>query len=152
MAALTIELKRARPGDEHLIARVYRPARMAAMPWLPVCHTPEEDLAFFRLVMIAQQHTELVYADGVLAGVFTSAPGWIEQFYLLEPYWRRGIGSMLIRREMERQDTLQLWTFTRNARAIAFYASHGFTEAERTDGSDNEEREPDIRFVWSRQS
>lgn len=120
------------------------------MPWLPVCHTPEEDLAFFRTVMIEEQNTDLIYSDGALAGVFTSAPGWIEQFYLLEPYWRRGIGSHLLRREMVRQSRLQLWTFARNHRAIAFYLAHGFVEAERTDGSTNEEREPDIRFVWSR--
>ena len=147
---MRIDLERARPGDEHLIARVYRPARQSAMPWLPLCHTPEEDLEFFRNVMIEQQDTDLIYVDGDLAGVFTSRPGWIEQFYLLQPYWRRGIGSHLIRREQGRQDALQLWTFTRNARAIAFYAHHGFTQAEQTDGSTNEEKEPDIRFVWSR--
>lgn len=120
------------------------------MPWLPVCHTPEEDLEFFRTVLIEQQNTDLIYSDGALAGVFTSSPGWIEQFYLLMPYWRLGIGSRLLRREMERQSTIQLWAFARNSRAIAFYQAHGFVEAERTDGSTNEEREPDIRFVWSR--
>jgi hypothetical protein len=29
-----------------------------------------------------------------------------------------------------------------------FYLRHGFTEAERTDGQRNDEREPDIRYVW----
>lgn len=120
------------------------------MPWLRVCLTPEEDLVYFRTVMIGQQDTDLIYTDGILAGVFTSAPGWIEQFYLMETHWRRGIGSHVLRREMERQNHLQLWTFERNTRAIAFYESHGFAESERTDGSTNEEREPDIRFVWSR--
>jgi len=120
------------------------------MPWLRVCLTPEEDLVYFRTVMIGQQDTDLIYADGNLAGIFTYTPGWIEQFYLIETHWRRGIGSHVLRREMERQSQLQLWTFAGNTRAIAFYESLGFTEAERTDGSSNEEREPDIRFVWSR--
>jgi hypothetical protein len=26
---------------------------------------------------------------------------------------------------------------------------HGFVEVKRTDGSDNEERAPDIQYVWS---
>jgi hypothetical protein len=30
-----------------------------------------------------------------------------------------------------------------------FYRRHGFAVAETTDGSRNEERAPDIRFVWS---
>jgi hypothetical protein len=29
-----------------------------------------------------------------------------------------------------------------------FYERHGFVEAERTDGRRNEERAPDIRYVW----
>jgi hypothetical protein len=32
--------------------------------------------------------------------------------------------------------------------ARRFYQQHGFVPAEFTDGSGNEEREPDIRFRW----
>ena len=32
--------------------------------------------------------------------------------------------------------------------ARAFYARHGLVELERTDGSGNEERAPDLRMAW----
>jgi ribosomal protein S18 acetylase RimI-like enzyme len=44
---------------------------------------------------------------------------------------------------------LQLWTFQVNTPACRFYERHGFVEAGRTDGSGNEEREPDVRYSWS---
>ena len=43
---------------------------------------------------------------------------------------------------------LRLWVFERNDRARSFYAHHGFTEVERTDGSGNEEKEPDVLLRW----
>jgi ribosomal protein S18 acetylase RimI-like enzyme len=41
------------------------------------------------------------------------------------------------------------YTFQRNARARAFYESQGFRIIKMTDGSRNEEREPDIRYGWA---
>ncbi len=38
--------------------------------------------------------------------------------------------------------------FDSNAGAQRFYARHGFGEVRRTDGSDNEEREPDVEMAW----
>jgi hypothetical protein len=43
---------------------------------------------------------------------------------------------------------LRLWVFERNSGARAFYARHGFAEVTRTDGSGNEEREPDVLLGW----
>jgi hypothetical protein len=47
-----------------------------------------------------------------------------------------------------RPDGLMLWTFQRNARARQFYEARGFVAAELTDGSRNEEREPDALYRW----
>jgi GNAT superfamily N-acetyltransferase len=49
----------------------------------------------------------------------------------------------------ERPDGLRLWTFASNLRAQRFYERHGFVEAQRTDGRGNEERAPDILYVWA---
>jgi hypothetical protein len=35
--------------------------------------------------------------------------------------------------------------------AIAFYKNNGFSLVETTDGSDNEEGEPDARYSWNAQ-
>lgn len=51
---------------------------------------------------------------------------------------------------MKGQDVLQLWAFQRNLRAIKFYERHGFRLVRETDGSGNEEREPDALYAWNR--
>ena len=40
-------------------------------------------------------------------------------------------------------------SFASNLPVQQFYVKHGFTEVERTDGAGNEERAPDIRYVWA---
>lgn len=47
-------------------------------------------------------------------------------------------------------DRRQLWTFQRKARARRFYKARGFVAVEQTDGSRNEEKEPDVRYLWTR--
>jgi len=61
-----------------------------------------------------------------------------------------GIGSLLLGCAKEEMDEIRLWTFQRNAGARAFYQRHGFTAEEETDGTDNEEREPDVLYHWRR--
>jgi len=47
---------------------------------------------------------------------------------------------------------LKLWTFQRNTNARRFYEKHGFIADRMTDGMGNEEREPDMRYVWKQKS
>jgi chorismate mutase len=47
-----------------------------------------------------------------------------------------------------RPDGFCLWVFESNAPARRFYARRGLVELERTDGSANEERSPDVRLAW----
>jgi hypothetical protein len=47
-----------------------------------------------------------------------------------------------------RPDGLTLWTFQRNAPARRFYEARGFVGSVFTDGSRNEEREPDALYTW----
>jgi ribosomal protein S18 acetylase RimI-like enzyme len=64
-----------------------------------------------------------------------------------------GIGSGLVElAKRERPDGLRLWTFASNTGAQRFYEAHGFVEAQRTDGRDNEEGAPDILYVWEGQA
>jgi hypothetical protein len=44
---------------------------------------------------------------------------------------------------------LQLWTFQRNTNAIRCYRARGFQVVRETDGSGNEEREPDVLMGWT---
>jgi chorismate mutase len=47
-----------------------------------------------------------------------------------------------------RPDGFALWVFVSNAPARGFYHRRGLVELEHTDGSDNEERAPDVRMAW----
>lgn len=116
------------------------------MPWLPVLHGPDEDLAFFG----DQIRSSLgwgVECGGGLAGFALAHDGWLDHLYIA-PEWRgQGAGSALLAEALASSDgALQLWAFARNEPAIAFYAAHGFAVVEQTDGSGNEEREPDVRM------
>jgi GNAT superfamily N-acetyltransferase len=75
---------------------------------------------------------------------------WIDQLYVDPAFTGRGLGSLLIELAKScRPAGLQLWTFATNTGAQRFYLRHGFNVAETTDGSGNEEKAPDMRFVWT---
>ena len=77
------------------------------------------------------------------------ADDWVDQLYVAPEWTGNGLGSRLIEvAKRRRPGGLQLWTFQSNLGAQRFYERHGFSDAERTDGSGNEEGEPDVRFVW----
>jgi GNAT superfamily N-acetyltransferase len=63
----------------------------------------------------------------------------------------RGVGTELLDIAKGVCHRLQLWTFQRNAPARRFYEARGFMLIEETDGARNEEREPDARYLWTRQ-
>ncbi len=74
----------------------------------------------------------------------------LDQLYVMPEEQGSGAGSALLEkvRELSPRE-LSLWTFHRNAPARAFYERRGFVAVEFTDGSGNEEREPDVRYEWT---
>ena len=61
----------------------------------------------------------------------------------------RGIGARLLSvAKRERPRGLRLWTFASNTAAQRLYERHGVVEIHRTDGQHNEERAPDILYIW----
>jgi GNAT superfamily N-acetyltransferase len=89
-------------------------------------------------------------ADGErIVGVMVLNGDLLSQLYL-DPEWRgRGLGDRFVTLAKERSPGgLSLWAFQVNKPAHRFYERHGFTAVEFTDGSGNEEREPDVRYVW----
>lgn len=75
----------------------------------------------------------------------------VEQLYSLPQCQRRGIGGRLLAFAKARSPSgLTLWVFQQNEAARDFYAAHGFVPERFTDGTDNEEHEPDVLLCWSR--
>ncbi|MEJ6388757.1 GNAT family N-acetyltransferase [Gymnodinialimonas ulvae] len=135
--------------DVPAIAVINRLARDKAMPWLPVLHSLEGDTRFFTRV-VAEQSFAVAEVDGDPVGFCAVQDGWIEQLYIHPDHQRQGLGSSLIAWAQDGAQALQLWAFEQNHAAQAFYAKHGFVEAERTDGRNNAEKTPDVRMTWTR--
>jgi putative acetyltransferase len=143
-----ITLRQAVADDIAEVAGLFARSRAAALPFLPVLHTAEEDLAFFGRALDSGLMT-LAEQSSLLLGFMVETPGWIDHLYLEPDQRGRGIGSMLLNRAKQRQERLELWCFADNLAGRAFYVTQGFAEIRRTDG-DNEEKLPDILFGWQR--
>ena len=137
-------------ADMDEAARVFRASFDQALPTLRGLHTPEEDRAFFRARLFATCEMWGAFAGGVMTGLIAFREGWIEQLYVLPGAQGRGIGTLLLKIAQHGIDHLQLWTFQRNANARRFYEARGFALVRETDGSDNEEKEPDALYRWTR--
>jgi GNAT superfamily N-acetyltransferase len=143
-------LRRAAAADADAVARVWLRSFAAALPSVRLAHSDDQVRTWIRSVVIDALETWLVTVDEVIVGMMALHDTDIDQLYL-DPQWRgRGIGDLLIAHaKSQRPEGLGLWTFQVNIPACRFYELHGFVEVTRTDGSRNEEHEPDIRLQWT---
>lgn len=143
-------LRRAVGGDAEAAADVYLRSYGAALPGVRRAHDDDGVRAWFRHVVVPECETWVAEdAAGALVGVMVLDEAGIDQLYLAPERRGCGLGDLFVAKAKQlRPDGLELWTFQVNESACRFYLRHGFTEAERTDGSRNEEREPDVRLVW----
>lgn len=117
----------------------------------PSRHTAEEDAAHFADV-VADPATEtwVAEAGGTVVGFVVMTPTWINDLFVHPRRQRQGIATALLDLVKSlRPDGFGLWVFETNLPARRFYARHGLVVTERTDGSGNEERAPDLRMEWS---
>jgi ribosomal protein S18 acetylase RimI-like enzyme len=141
-------LRRAHPDDAAAIAAVFAAAREEAMPWLPVLHTAEEDVAYFGRA-IADDEVWVAEVDGRIAGFAAIGKELLDHIYVHPAFQRRGIGEALLAQvKWSRPDGFRLWVFQRNERARRFYERAGMRVVELTDGARNEERTPDAQYEW----
>ena len=143
-------IRRLALADMDEAARVFRTSFDQALPTLKGLHTPEEDRAFFRAGLFATCEMWGAFAGGAMTGFIAFRGGWVDQLYVLAGAQGRGIGTSLLKIAQDAFDDLQLWTFQRNANARRFYEARGFGLIRETDGSDNEEKEPDALYLWRR--
>ena len=144
------EYRRLRLDETDAAARLHRVAGATIPGYDTTLHTPDEDRAFYRdRVFPAGPIWGAFEGDG-LVGHMALTQGWIEHLYVDPVRHGEGIGRRLIAIAQAEQEELQLWTFQANLRARRFYAANGFIEEELTDGSRNEERQPDVRLRWRR--
>ena len=87
-----------------------------------------------------------------MVGFIAFRDAWIDHLYVLTHVQGQGVGSALVQVAQEAFDELKLWTFQRNSKAREFYERKGFALVKQTDGSRNEEKEPDVLYRWRRSS
>ncbi|MDX8354609.1 GNAT family N-acetyltransferase [Cognatiyoonia sp. IB215182] len=143
-------LRAAKEADIAPIARIVGDWR-ADTPYIPDLHSREEDLAFIRGV-VASQDVVVAEEHGTVQGFIARDDDEISQLFLASAARGQGIGSALLSQMKARVAHLALWCFQANTGARRFYTRHGFKVAFMTGGQDNAERQPDIRYQWSRSS
>ena len=138
--------------DGSVVAPISRAARFEAIPDYPDLHTTEEDLAFYTREIETSQGLLAEDDDGRALGFVLWRDAMINHLYVAIGDQRRGVGSALLTAAVEAIDgpEVTLWMFRDNAKATAFYATHGFDVRAQTDGSGNEEGLPDRLLVLSR--
>jgi GNAT superfamily N-acetyltransferase len=137
------------PADAGGIARIMRTA-LASFDWMPVLHTPDEDLAFIGNQVLPNQIVTVAEAGEDIAGFIAVKGEWVEQLYLDPAFTGGGIGSRLLMRAVETMPVARLYCFQANSGARRFYERHGFQAEVFGDGSGNEESLPDILYVRRR--
>ena len=146
-----LTLRPATLEDAEPLATLYLTAREAAYPSIPRSVHPASQVRQWFRGRFDTPGTEVWLAarDDVPVGLLLLEDDWVHSLYVDPALVGRGIGSALLDLAKSlRPDGLGLWVFVSNAGARRFYARHGFGEVRQTDGSDNEEREPDVELAW----
>ncbi|MFI9265228.1 GNAT family N-acetyltransferase [Streptomyces werraensis] len=144
-----IVIRRAAGSDATAVAEVWLRSFTAALPGVRRAHTDDEVRAWIREVVVPGRETWVATVDDSVVAMMVREGNDLDQLYI-DPAWQgRGIGGRLVDVAKERSPSgLTLWTFQVNKVARRFYERHGFVPQESTDGLGNEEREPDVRYVW----
>ncbi|GHF03160.1 histone acetyltransferase [Streptomyces werraensis] len=144
-----IVIRRAAGSDAAAVAEVWLRSFTAALPGVRRAHTDDEVRAWIREVVVPGRETWVATVDDSVVAMMVREGNDLDQLYI-DPAWQgRGIGGRLVNVAKERSPSgLTLWTFQVNEVARRFYERHGFVPEESTDGLGNEEREPDVRYVW----
>ncbi|MER7076817.1 Ribosomal protein S18 acetylase RimI [Saccharopolyspora kobensis] len=142
-------LRPAAGSDATGMAEVWLRSFAAALPTVRRAHTDDEVRSWFAHVVVPNSECWVAEESGALLGLLVLDGPELDQLYLDPPHRGRGLGDQLVDlAKRRRPDGLELWTFQVNEPARRFYERHGFTAVEHTDGHRNEEREPDVRYVW----
>ncbi|GHG81454.1 GNAT family N-acetyltransferase [Streptomyces griseocarneus] len=142
-------VRRAADADAGAVADVWLRSFATALPQVRRAHTDAQVRAWITHVVVPSHETWVATVDDSVVGMMVLDGEDLDQLYVDPPLRGHGIGDRLVGLAKEHRPAgLSLWTFQVNGPARRFYERHGFVAAELTDGLRNEEREPDVRYVW----
>ena len=143
-----MNLRPAIAEDAPAIAVLLRTTFRVSLLFLPELHSAEEDLNFVARRMLPSSTVWVAEDGAALAGFIAYRADWIDHLYVAPGRQGQGLGPMLLEKALESGEPRQLWTFQQNDQARRFYESRGFEAVEFTDGAGNEEKTPDVRYLW----
>ena len=144
-----VAIRRAGSNDAQAVADLWLASFKATYPF-PPAHPDDEVGRWVRDEVVTREETFVaVEPDGSVVGVMSLTGDEIDQLYVRPERVDQGIGSRFVELAKERRPGgLALYTFQVNERARRFYERHGFAVDRFGTGDGNEERQPDVRYVW----
>jgi ribosomal protein S18 acetylase RimI-like enzyme len=138
-------------ADAARVAKVLLSSRRAFLPYAVIAHPDDDVRDWVKNVLIPSASVTVAQVDGSVVGVLATAEAdgasWITQLYLAPAHVRLGIGTLLLRHALSSlQPPVRLYSFQQNTDARRFYERFGFKAIQFTDGSENEERCPDVLY------
>jgi putative acetyltransferase len=141
-------LRRAASSDADEIANVYY-ASFRLLTFLPMLHTLEEYRWFVSNVTMKECEVTVAEDESGIVAFLARREEGVRLLYTRPDRIGMGAGTQLIdAAKASNVDALELWCFEANERARRFYEARGFHSIRFTDGADNEEQMPDIRYRW----
>lgn len=140
-------LRPAKPTDAGKLGAMITDA-VQARDWKPVLWTAAQDVAHAGMLIDRGWVTVAEDAEHRVLGFLAREGEMVHSLFVTQAAQGHGVGLALLNHAKASNARLELWTFVANHGARRFYKREGFVEVERTDGSTNDERLPDIRFEW----
>jgi ribosomal protein S18 acetylase RimI-like enzyme len=96
-----------------------------------------------------EHETWVADVDGRVVAFAAFTATWLDELYVLPRRQHEGVGGALLELVKSlRPNGFGLWVFESNVQAQAFYRGHGLVVTGGSDGSQNEERAPDLLMEW----
>jgi GNAT superfamily N-acetyltransferase len=143
-------LRYATAADANEVAEVFS-ASFRLLSFLPILHSVAEDRWFIANVIFKDCEVVVAEDDSGIVSFLARQAEEVRLLYTRPDRIGRGAGTQLIAEAKKSGvDVLELWCFQANTRARRFYEKRGFRAIRFTDGANNEEKMPDIRYRWER--
>ncbi len=143
---------RCRPAtieDADGIAAVFS-SSFRLLTFLPTVRTDEERRRFIESVILKTCDVTVAEGEDGIVSFLARDGQEIRLLYMHPASIGAGAGSLLVVAKASGVAALELWCFQANRRARRFYEARGFRAICFTDGADNEEKMPDVRYRWQR--
>lgn len=136
--------------DADGLTSVFSPS-FRLLTFLPMLHTVEQDRWFIENVILKECEVWVAERDGRIVSFLARDGEEIRMLYTHPDFVGSGAGSLLLEAvKASGVAALELWCFQANVRGRKFYEERGFRAVRFTDGADNEEKMPDVRYRWER--